>query len=48
MASELPAATLRSCQKGDRAADVYVGVCERYMSEPPPADWDQSYQMEHK
>lgn len=35
-------------QKGDHAADVYVGVCERYMSEPPPEDWDRSYQMDHK
>ena len=35
-------------QKGDRASDVYVGLCERYMNEPPHADWDGSYQMEHK
>jgi adenylate cyclase len=35
-------------QKGDAASEVYVGLCERYMSEPPPADWDGSYQMEHK
>jgi adenylate cyclase len=35
-------------QKGDRASEVYVGLCERFMSEPPPADWDGSYQMEHK
>jgi hypothetical protein len=27
---------------------VYVGLCERYMTEPPHADWDGSYQMEHK
>jgi adenylate cyclase len=35
-------------QKGDPASEVYVGLCERYMSEPPHADWDGSYQMEHK
>jgi adenylate cyclase len=35
-------------QKGDAASDVYVGLCERYMNEPPHADWDGSYQMEHK
>src|SRR5882672_1045780 len=35
-------------QKGDRPSEVYVSLCERYMSEPPPADWDGSYQMEHK
>jgi hypothetical protein len=35
-------------QKGDPPSDVYVGLCERYKTEPPPADWDGSYQMEHK
>jgi adenylate cyclase len=35
-------------QQGDRAAEVYVGLCERYMTDPPPADWDGSYQMDHK
>jgi adenylate cyclase len=35
-------------QKGDRPSEVYVSLCERYMSEPPPPDWDGSYQMEHK
>ena len=35
-------------QKGDRAAEVYTGLCERYLTEPPSADWDGSYQMEHK
>jgi len=35
-------------QKGDPPSEVYVGLCERYMSEAPPADWDGSYQMEHK
>ncbi len=35
-------------QKGDPPSEVYVGLCERFMTEPPPADWDGSYQMEHK
>jgi adenylate cyclase len=35
-------------QKGDHASEVYVALCERYMSEPPHAEWDGSYQMEHK
>ena len=35
-------------QKGDRPSEVYVSLCERYQSDPPPADWDGSYQMEHK
>lgn len=35
-------------QKGDRASEVYVSLCERYRDEAPPADWDGSYQMEHK
>jgi class 3 adenylate cyclase len=35
-------------QKGDRPSEVYVSLCERYMSDPPPPDWDGSYQMEHK
>jgi adenylate cyclase len=35
-------------QKGDRASEVYVSLCERYREEPPPPDWDGSYQMEHK
>jgi adenylate cyclase len=39
---------LSLAQKGDHAAEVYTGLCERYMNEPPPADWDGSYQMEHK
>jgi adenylate cyclase len=39
---------LSLAQKGDRASEVYVGLCERYMNEAPHADWDGSYQMEHK
>ena len=35
-------------QKGDRPSEVYVGLCERYRTDPPPPDWDGSYQMEHK
>ena len=35
-------------QKGDRPSDVYVSLCERYRNDPPPPDWDGSYQMEHK
>jgi adenylate cyclase len=30
---------------GDRAARVHLELCERYRKEPPPADWDGSYQM---
>jgi len=41
-------AFLSLAQKGDQASEVYVGICERYMNEPPHADWDGSYQMEHK
>jgi adenylate cyclase len=33
---------------GDAASRVYIELCERYRQEPPPADWDGSYQMEHK
>ncbi|MBI3858289.1 MAG: adenylate/guanylate cyclase domain-containing protein [Planctomycetes bacterium] len=39
---------LSLAQKGDPASEVYVGLCEAYMNEPPHADWDGSYQMEHK
>ncbi len=35
-------------QKGDAAAELYVDVCELYRREPPPEDWDGSYQMESK
>jgi adenylate cyclase len=35
-------------QKGDRPSEVYVSLCERYMTDPPPQDWDGSYQMDHK
>ena len=35
-------------QRKDRAADPYLALCERYMSEPPPPEWDGSYQMETK
>jgi adenylate cyclase len=35
-------------QKGDPTSRVYIDICERYMNEAPPADWDGSYQMEHK
>jgi len=41
-------AFLSLAQKGDHAAEVYVGLCERYMNEAPHPDWDGSYQMEHK
>ncbi len=33
---------------GGHAAEVYVGLCDRYRTEPPPPDWDGSYQMETK
>jgi adenylate cyclase len=33
---------------GDAASRVYIELCERYQTDPPPADWDGSYQMEHK
>ncbi|HVE41410.1 MAG TPA: adenylate/guanylate cyclase domain-containing protein, partial [Planctomycetota bacterium] len=39
---------LSMAQKGDHAAEVYVGLCESYMNEPPHPEWDGSYQMEHK
>ncbi len=35
-------------QQGDAASGVYAGICERYLAEPPPPDWDGSYQMDHK
>jgi adenylate cyclase len=35
-------------QKGDAAAEVYAEVCEDYRREPPPEDWDRSYQMKGK
>jgi adenylate cyclase len=41
-------AFLSLSQKGDRAADLYVEVCEEYRREPPAPDWDGSYQMESK
>jgi adenylate cyclase len=34
--------------KGDAPAALYVEVCTRYLGQAPPADWDGSYQMEHK
>ncbi len=39
---------LSMAQKGDRASEVYVGLCESYMNEPPHPEWDGSYQMDHK
>ncbi len=30
---------------GDRAAEPYLRLCERYAAAPPPPDWDGSYQM---
>ena len=33
---------------GDVASRVYVDLCELYLKDPPAADWDGSYQMEHK
>jgi hypothetical protein len=33
---------------GDAASALYVEVCARHLDSPPPADWDGSYQMEHK
>jgi adenylate cyclase len=41
-------AFLTLAHRQDRAAEVYVGLCERYLHDPPPADWDGSYQMETK
>ncbi|HLF93845.1 MAG TPA: adenylate/guanylate cyclase domain-containing protein [Planctomycetota bacterium] len=35
-------------QRKDRAAETYLKVCEEYIHEPPPSDWDGSYQMETK
>jgi adenylate cyclase len=33
---------------GDGPAELYEEVCERYLADPPPPDWDGSYQMESK
>ncbi len=33
---------------GDGPAGLYQEVCERYLADPPPPDWDGSYQMETK
>ena len=33
---------------GDVASRIYIELCDRYRKEPPAADWDGSYQMEHK
>jgi adenylate cyclase len=33
---------------GDVASRIYIELCGRYQQDPPPADWDGSYQMEHK
>jgi adenylate cyclase len=41
-------AFLSLARNGDAASLVYAGLCDRYRNEPPPADWDGSYQMEHK
>ena len=38
-------AFLSAAHRNDRAADPYVAMCERYVSEPPREDWDGSYQM---
>jgi adenylate cyclase len=32
----------------DSAAEPYLALCERYLNEPPPPEWDGSYQMETK
>jgi class 3 adenylate cyclase len=39
---------LELAHEKDRAADPYVALCERFLSEGAPADWDGSYQMETK
>ncbi|HXX94444.1 MAG TPA: adenylate/guanylate cyclase domain-containing protein, partial [Planctomycetota bacterium] len=39
---------LELTQEKDRAADPYLALCERYLSEGAPPDWDGSYQMETK
>jgi adenylate cyclase len=39
---------LSLARNGDAASQIYAGLCDRYRNEPPPADWDGSYQMEHK
>jgi len=33
---------------GDRASAPYARLCEQYLKEPPPPDWDGSYQMTSK
>jgi adenylate cyclase len=33
---------------GDAASEVYRALCERYLAEPPPPDWDGAYRMESK
>jgi adenylate cyclase len=33
---------------GDRAARAHMELCERYRKEPPPPEWDGSYQMTTK
>ncbi len=39
---------LAAREGGDRAAAPYVELCGRYRAEPPPPDWDGSYQMASK
>jgi adenylate cyclase len=34
--------------KRDKPSATYFEVADRYLQEPPPSDWDGSYQMEHK
>jgi adenylate cyclase len=41
-------AFLTLAHRKDRAAEVYLGLCERYLHDAPPEDWDGSYQMETK
>jgi len=41
-------AFLTLAHQKDRAAEIYLALCERYIHDPPPPDWDGSYQMETK
>jgi hypothetical protein len=45
---EVEAAFEALAAEGDAAAGVYSRLVRQYREEPPPVDWDGSYQMDHK
>lgn len=46
--AEARAGFAAALEQGDEAARPYLPLCDHYVTEPPPPDWDGSYKMDHK